>query len=136
MAASTVLQAALLITPAFHFRASLRKLRSTPYVSFRLYSFQPLAVHRLPMLGSPAGRCGLRLYLFNCLRFALAIKVVVSCSALRAVMFFANSKSKNLTSPSLLHMPAPSVRTSLLPVCHPCSTRRTARARKNKTSAT
>ncbi len=29
MAASTVLQAALLISPAFHFRASLRKLRST-----------------------------------------------------------------------------------------------------------
>ena len=56
-AAFSVLQAALLILPSLHYRASLR---STPFVPFRLHSFQPLTVHRLPMIGSPAGRCGLR----------------------------------------------------------------------------
>lgn len=33
---------------------------STPFVSFRLHSFQPLSVHPLPVLGSPAGRHRLR----------------------------------------------------------------------------
>jgi hypothetical protein len=49
-----------------HFTTGLRT--STPSVSFRFHSFQPLAVHRLPVLGSPAGRFGLRLIFFICLR--------------------------------------------------------------------
>lgn len=40
---------------------------------------------------------------------------------------FLQKKAKTYASPSLLHMQAPAVRSSLLPGFHPCSTRRAAR---------
>jgi len=50
------------------------------FAPFRFHSVQSLAAHRLPVLGSPAGRCGLRLNCFICLRFALAMKAVALCT--------------------------------------------------------
>lgn len=51
------------------------------FAPLRFHSFQQLKAHRLPLFGSPAGRCGLRLNCFICLRFALAIKAVALCSS-------------------------------------------------------
>lgn len=68
---------------------------------------------------------------FICLRSALARSKVALCSALLGGMVFlgANARSgqgnkKNHAAHPLLHVPAPAVRASRLPVCHPCSTRR------------
>jgi len=107
--------------PLSAFAASLR--------SFVPHSLRSAATHpTAAVFGSPAGRCGLRLTLFDCLRFALAIKAVASCSALRAVTVFAGKpRGKNPASPPLLHVPSIAVRTSRLPVRHPCSTRSQAR---------
>jgi len=58
LAAFLVLQVASLISASFQFRCSLR---SYPFISFHLHSFQPLAVQRLLIIfGSPACRIGLR----------------------------------------------------------------------------
>lgn len=65
-----------LLCPASRFTHFTATTLSASYLNYfaplRFHSFQPLAVHRLPVLGSPAGRCGLRLDCLICLRFALA----------------------------------------------------------------
>jgi len=82
---------ASLITATLHFRASLRSTSlhfiSPPFLS--AFCSPPAA-----LFGSPAGRYGLRLNLFNCLHFVLAIKAVASCSALQAVMVLAEKKQQ------------------------------------------
>ena len=109
-----------------------RSLQPTLYCkklhSFRLHYISPsfLSAFRSPpaaLFGSPAGRYGLRLTLFICLHFVLAIKAVASCSALQAVMVFAE-KRKAKTSPAFrFHMCRPSASFLSLLVHHPCSTR-------------
>ncbi len=74
-------------------------------------SRQKLKIHRLPCLARLRVAAGFGWICFICLRFALAIKAVASCSALRAVMVFAG-KSKNTRQPSTstcaVHRPRPS----------------------------
>ncbi|GEM_PF-2898695 len=93
---------ASLITATLHFRASLlsASLHFIPPPFFSAFCSPPAA-----LFSSPAGRYGLRLTLFNCLHFVLAIKAVASCSALQAVMVFAK-KSKNPASLPLPHVPS------------------------------
>ena len=59
--------------------------------------------------GSPAGRCGLRLIIFICLHFVLAIKAVASCSALQAVMVFVPSHFSTVKNKNLASLPLPHV---------------------------
>ena len=82
-AAYSVLKAASLISPLLHseLRASTTPLRCGSN------SFQQLLAHQLPVFGSPAGRCGLRLNCFICLHFALAIKAVALCSSFHSEVF-------------------------------------------------
>jgi hypothetical protein len=108
MAASIALQAASLILPALHFRASLR---STPCVPFRLHSLQQLTVHRLPI--------------FARLLFA---------TGFGAVMPFAE-KSKSLASPLLQAVASLHTHPSVFLVWHRWLISQTARAYKNKTFA-
>lgn len=68
-------------------------------------SRQKLKIHRLPCLARLRVATGFGWLCFICLRFALAIKAVASCSALRAVMVFAK-KAKTHASPPLLHVPS------------------------------
>ena len=79
-------------------------LRCTQHPYISAFCSPPAA-----LFGSPAGRYGLRLTLFDCLHFVLAIKAVASCSALQAVMVFVPShfstdKNKNLASLPLPHV--------------------------------
>jgi hypothetical protein len=118
IAAYSVLQKASLITATLHFRASLRSTTfhfiSPPFLS--AFCSPPAA-----LFGSPAGRYGLRLTLFICLHFVLAIKAVASCSALQTVMVLAE---KATTTPAFrFHMCRPSPSCLRLIVHHPCSTR-------------
>ena len=100
-AAYFVLQEASLISATLHYRVSLRSTTlhfiSPPFLS--AYCSPPAA-----LFGSPAGRYGLRLTLFDCLHFVLAIKAVALCSALQAVIVFAKIKGKNPASLPLPHM--------------------------------
>lgn len=79
-------------------------------------SRQKLKIHRLPCLARLRVATGFGWLCFICLRFALAINKVASCSALRAVMVFAE-KAKTHASPPLLHVPS----TALVPraLCSP-----------------
>ncbi len=94
---------ASLITATLHFRASLRSTTfhfiSPPFLS--AFCSPPAA-----LFGSPAGRYGLRLTLFDCLHFVLAIKAVALCRALQAVIVFAKIKGKNPASLPLPHVPS------------------------------
>lgn len=102
--------------------SSLRQATLSAYAaSLRLRSFlthfvQPQHVHRLPSFCSPAGRIGLRLDLF-CIAAATLWRSIrkALCSALRAVIVFAEKKAKTYASPSLLQ--------SCKPPCQalPCS---------------
>ena len=62
------------------------------FAPLQFHSLQQLAAHRLPMLGSPAGRCGLRLNFFICLRCALAIKAVTLCHSIPLRVFCKQKK--------------------------------------------
>lgn len=96
-----------------------------PYVSFRLHSFQQLAVHRLPIIGSPAGRHRLR----GCHGFCMHGWYNRFLSGSHAKI---NKNTRQPLAASSSHPPASSLSLS---VCHRWLHSQTARAEKNKTSA-
>lgn len=114
--------------------ASWQPALSAFAASLRLFVPHPLrsaATHPpAAVLGSPAGRCGLRLDCLIACAYAAAIKAVASCSALRGRHGFCpKKKSKNHARPSLLHVPAPGL-VPRPPGPPPLLHSQTARARK------
>ena len=73
--------------------------RFPAFRSFLTHCVQPQRIHRLPLFGSPAGSLRASAEYIIFLRFALVYKAVASCSALRAVMVFAEKKGKNSYQP-------------------------------------
>ncbi len=107
-----------------HFTSGLRCAQH-PYVSFRLHSFQQLTVHRLPIIGSPAGRHRLR----GCHGFCKHGWYNLFLSGSHAED---NKNTRHPLAASSSHPPASSLSLS---VCHRWLHSQTARAEKNKTSA-
>lgn len=117
-----------LLCPASRFTHFAATTFRTSYLNYftpyQLHSFQPLAVHRLPVLGSPAGRCGLRLKCFICLRFALAFFSGSLVYSFHAVVL-ASPKYPIKTRRSTSHICRKGfLDTQTISLHHPCSTRR------------
>ncbi len=93
------------------------------FASLRFHSVQQLAVHRLPVLGSPAGRCGLRLNYFICLRFALAFFSGSLVYSFHAVFPLPKCQFKTRRSTSHICCKRFSY-LQTISLHHPCSTRR------------
>ena len=92
------------------------------YTPLRFHSFQQLLAHRLPLFGSPAGRVGLRLNYFICLRFALAIKAVALCS--RSSSWFLYYKNYKNPTFHFAHSCKGFSILQTISLHHPCSSRR------------